>query len=242
MIAIDVIVYRPTSIWLIFFNLSADPAEPEIIEPLLPSNNGQQAQQPQQSHTTHERFEVDHAQTPHATQVAEQPQTSHETNVAKKPPRIPQKNGSPPPNPVATYSVPRKDSPKEETHTEQSFSSRFMSSSSFKSSTRYSPVYKSPENHVDELKNRFEAMNERLRISFIGGRPSPHVTFSDDINPSVGSDTERDSDVNIQQIESTVSSISGGPSGSSAVNSPEAARTRRDPRGNWRVEQYETDF
>lgn len=91
---------------------------------------------------------------------------------------------------------------------------------------------------MEELKNRFQAMNERLRISFVGDRPSPHVTFSDDINPSVGSDTERESDVNIQQIESTVSSISGGPSGSSTVNSPEA---RRDPR-NWRVEQYETDF
>lgn len=94
---------------------------------------------------------------------------------------------------------------------------------------------------MDELKNRFQAMNERLRISLVNDRPTPHVTFSDDINPSVGSDTERDSDVNIQQLESAVSSISGGPSGSSAVNSPETKRNRRDPR-DWRVEQYETDF
>lgn len=108
------------------------------------------------------------------------------------------------------------------------------------SSQKYSPVYKVPGNHIEELNSRLRDLNGRVRISFIGSK-SQEVTYGNDINPSVGSDTEKESDMNIQQLESTVSSLSGLASGSSTVNSPEAAQQRRNPT-NWHIQQQETDF
>lgn len=112
---------------------------------------------------------------------------------------------------------------------------RLVTTAQSKSPTaRYSPVYKQPppENHIEELNLRLKTLNERVQINLISG----------DINPSVGSDTEKELDINIQQLESTVSSLSGFPSGSSTVNSPEEAKKRRHQDKNWHVEKYETDF
>lgn len=119
----------------------------------------------------------------------------------------------------------------------QTFQNRFtMASNSNSSSVRYSPVYKNPETHVEELNFRLKAMNERV-YSNDDVQPIPS-----DINPSVGSDNEKESELNIRQLESSVSSLSGLPSGSSTVNSPETVQNRRHAGANWRVEHYETDF
>lgn len=111
---------------------------------------------------------------------------------------------------------------------------------------RYSPVYKQPpENHIEELNLRLRTLNERVQITLIDARngvSGEPADQSGDINPSVGSDTEKELEINIQQLESTVSSLSGLPSGSSTVNSPEEAKKRRHQDKNWHVERYETDF
>lgn len=122
-------------------------------------------------------------------------------------------------------------------HVKETQSSRFISSIQ-SSSLRYSPVYKNPENHIEELNFRLKTLNNRAHgfseedEGDVGGaQPIPS-----DINPSVGSDNEKDSDLNIRQMESSVSSLSGLPS---EINSPE---NRRHAGANWRVEQYETNF
>lgn len=51
------------------------------------------------------------------------------------------------------------------------------------------------------------------------------IETNDDINPSVGDNSDKDSDVNIQHLESTVSSLSGH--SSSAITSPEIKRNKR---------------
>lgn len=108
---------------------------------------------------------------------------------------------------------------------------------------RYSPVYKQPENHIEELNLRLKSINERVHIKLTEIHGSNSVLDAqamrgDDINPSVGSDTEKEIDINIQHLESTVSPL---PSlSSTAVNSPDAAANRRNP--NWHIERYETDF
>lgn len=121
-----------------------------------------------------------------------------------------------------------------------------MSASSTTSSTQYSPVYKlTPDNHVDELKTRFQAMNQNIRISLIGDRasPQPQATSGDGIQQSIGSDTERESDTGVQHVRSTASSISGVHSDSSSVHSPKTKRnTHSRDRAKWHVEQHETDF
>lgn len=184
----------------------------EIIQPLLPTNSDQ---------------DVDTVDRP-PVNVSTQPATE------ATPPQVPQEHF---PSTSVGVLNPHYSSPKG-AFVDRSFSSRFMSSTSTSSSTRYSPVYKEPENHVDELKTRFKSMNERVRISFVGDKPTSSHTVSD-VNPSVGSDTEREPDVNIQQLESTVSSLSGTPS--STVHSPEAKRNRGETT-KWHVEQRETDF
>lgn len=132
------------------------------------------------------------------------------------------------------------------TEVKQSMTGRFVSAIRSKSpNLRYSPVYKQiPDNHIEELSLRLKTLNDRVQINLIGARNGvleEQAILSSDINPSVGSDTEKESDINIQQLESTVSSL-GLPSGSSTVNSPEAAKSRRNEDKNWHVERYETDF
>lgn len=117
----------------------------------------------------------------------------------------------------------------------QSLSSRFMASTSKRPITRYSPVYKVPETHIEELNLRLKALNDQDPNEGVAARAILGV----DINPSVGSDTEKEAELNIQQLESSVSSLSGLPSGSSAVNSPEAIRNQDK---SWRIERHETDF
>lgn len=131
------------------------------------------------------------------------------------------------------------------TEVKQSMAGRFISTIRSKSpNLRYSPVYKQPDNHIEELSLRLKSLNERVQIKLTdanNGVLSEQTILASDINPSVGSDTEKGSDINIQQLESTVSSL-GLPSGSSTVNSPEAAKSRRNDDKNWHVERYETDF
>lgn len=113
---------------------------------------------------------------------------------------------------------------------------------------RYSPVYKQPDNHIEELNFRLKSINDRIHIkltetdgnSVLGAQ----ALRGDDINPSVGSDTEKEVDINIQHLESTVSSLSPMPSSmnSSAFNSPETATNRRNRNKNWHAERIETDF
>lgn len=120
-------------------------------------------------------------------------------------------------------------------------------SSSRSSSYKYSPVYKKlPETHVEELNLRLQSLNKRIQINLTEngqGTNQPHSTFVKDINPSVG-DIPSDSDINIRQLESSLSSLSGLPSGSSTVNSPEIARSLRAdrPAPKWHVEARETNF
>lgn len=136
------------------------------------------------------------------------------------------------------------------TEVTQSSSNRYeVSSHSKLSSLRYSPVYKMSQNHIEELNFRLQALNQRVNVTFdesdgatagaVGG-----VALSGDINPSVGSDIEKESDINIHQLESSISSLSGLPTGSSTINSPEAIRTQSKhvEDRNWRVERYETNF
>lgn len=129
------------------------------------------------------------------------------------------------------------------TEVKQSMSGRYVSTAQSKSPVfRYSPVYKQPDGHIEELNLRLKSLNERVQINLTSPNDGAHAILSGDINPSVGSDTEKESDVNIQQLESTVSSLSGVQSGSSMVNSPETAHNRRLKDENWRVERIETDF
>lgn len=126
----------------------------------------------------------------------------------------------------------------------QTFSNRFtMTTHSDLSSVRYSPVYKNSEAHIEELNFRLKALNDRVHSDENGEGAVGGQAIPSDINPSVGSDTEKESDLNIQQLESSISSLSGLPSApSSAVNSPEAVQNRRHAGANWRIEHYETDF
>lgn len=114
---------------------------------------------------------------------------------------------------------------------------------------RYSPVYKQPENHIEELNFRLKSINDRIHIKLTETDGSSNSVLGaqalrgDDINPSVGSDTEKEVDINIQHLESTVSSISPMPSSvnSTAFNSPDTAANRRNQNQNWH-ERYETAF
>lgn len=175
--------------------------------------------------------------TPPVTTTSEQPQTSPHVVDSSLPHQItPQMIRGP--------------------YTERHFASQFMSSSSTRSSTRYSPVYKTPENHVDELKTRFQAMNQNIRISLIGDRLSPQ---SVDVQQSIGSDVERESDTGAStgaglgtgagagtgayQIRSPASSLSGALSDTSSISSPKLKRNMHSrDRVKWHVEQHETDF
>lgn len=129
------------------------------------------------------------------------------------------------------------------TQVKQTLSNRFAMSAE-SSSVRYSPVYKNPENHIEELNFRLKTLNEQVYSNYSGngndavGGPIP----ISDINPSVGSDNDKESELNIRQLESSISSLSGLPSGSSVVHSPEVVRNRQQLDKNWHIERYETDF
>lgn len=128
------------------------------------------------------------------------------------------------------------------TQVKQSLASRFVMSTQSKASTvRYSPVYKSTtEPHIEELNLRLKTLNGNTYSNYSEHDAIGAQGTVPDINPSVGSDNEKESDVNIRQLESSVSSLSGLPS---AINSPESVRNRITKlEENWRVERYETDF
>lgn len=126
------------------------------------------------------------------------------------------------------------------------FGTKFKSKSPV--TLRYSPVYKDPENHIEELNFRLKSLNDRIHIKLTETNDASalgaQAMRGDDVNPSVGSDTEKEIDINIQLLESTVSSLSPLPSSNStAVNSPEnMAFNRRNKDKNWHAERYETDF
>lgn len=129
------------------------------------------------------------------------------------------------------------------TRMRQSMASRFVSSTKQNTeTTRYSPVYKPPDNHIEELNFRLRSINDRVHIKFTDVDSGVSVLGAqamrgDDINPSVGSDTDKETEINIQQLESTVSPL---PSmGSSAVNSPEVTRNQDK---KWVGGGYETDL
>lgn len=122
----------------------------------------------------------------------------------------------------------------------QSLTSRFVSANySNSSSLRYSPVYKNTENHIEELNFRLKSLNRVHDEDDVDGEAAGSQALPSDINPSVGSDNEKESELNIRQLESSVSSLSGLPS---SVNSPEDIQNRRHAGVNWRVERYETNF
>lgn len=129
------------------------------------------------------------------------------------------------------------------TQVKQTLSSQYAISAQSSSSVRYSPVYKNPENHIEELNFRLKTLNDQRNYGNLIGNGEGAVGGQlPDINPSVGSDNERESELNIRQLESSVSSISGLPSGSSTVNSPQAERNRQNLTKDWHIERYETDF
>lgn len=108
---------------------------------------------------------------------------------------------------------------------------------------RYSPVYKMSQTHIEELNFRLQSLNQRVHIDVVdSSNAGAAAILSGDINPSVGSDNEKETDLNIQQLESSVSSLSGLQTGSSTINSPEATHSQRVQEKSWRVERYETDF
>lgn len=89
---------------------------------------------------------------------------------------------------------------------------------------------KVPQNHIEELNFRLQRANQT-------------ATVSDDINPSIGDTSDKDSDVNIQQLESTVSSLDGHTS--STITSPEIARSKKrtkQPTATIAYKSIETDF
>lgn len=116
----------------------------------------------------------------------------------------------------------------------QSMANRLITSTdSTSSAVRYSPVYKPSPEHIEELNTRLQTLNRRVQINIA----EKHSEMFHDINPSVGSDTEKESELNIQQLESSVSSLSGIPSGST-VNSPEMPKDQRNT--HWPTDRFET--
>lgn len=141
------------------------------------------------------------------------------------------------PRPISP-AIQRVESPKPAktvTASHQSMANRFITSSaSTTSAVRYSPVYKASPEHIEELNMRLQTLNRRVQINI--AEKHSEMTYVNDINPSVGSDTEKESELNIQQLESSVSSLSGIPSGST-VNSPEMPKGQRT---HWPTDRFET--
>lgn len=97
---------------------------------------------------------------------------------------------------------------------------------------KYTQLARLPQNHIDELNFRLQTLNEHTEIQYAEVVASPMPAFGSDINPSVGDISDKESELNIRQLESTVSSLSGV--NSSTVGSPLSERTVHNRR--------ETDF
>lgn len=99
----------------------------------------------------------------------------------------------------------------------------FITSSATSSSIRrYSPVYKDaltsfPPGHIEELSMRLQSLNGHFQINLIGS----------DINPSVESDTNKEPELNVRNLESSISSMSGLTI--STTNSPEMLKNKPNP-------------
>lgn len=104
-----------------------------------------------------------------------------------------------------------------------------------------------PHNHIEELNFRLQSLNENVEIVLTETDPqvpgTTQRTFGSDINPSVGDISDKESDINIRQLESSVSSINGVNSGSATAESIYSSPvSRRDKPGPSRFVGPETDF
>lgn len=86
----------------------------------------------------------------------------------------------------------------------------------------YSQLARLPPNHIEELNFRLQTLNENTEVEYTQVIGSPMPTFGSDINPSVGDLSDKESEFNIRQLESTVSSLSGV--NSSNIGSPVTER------------------
>ena len=86
---------------------------------------------------------------------------------------------------------------------------------------KYTQLARLPQNHIDELNFRLQTLTEVTEVQY-AEVASPRPTFGSDINPSVGDISDKESELNIRQLESSVSSLSGV--NSSTVGSPLSAR------------------
>lgn len=109
------------------------------------------------------------------------------------------------------------------------------STPSTSSTVRYSPVYKASPEHIAELSTRLQTLNRHVQINI--AEKHSKMTYANYVNPSVESDTEKESKLNIKQLESSVSSLVGLPSGST-VNSPEMPKGQQNT--HWPTDRFET--
>lgn len=102
---------------------------------------------------------------------------------------------------------------------------------------KYTQLARLPPNHIEELNFRLQTLNgaEIEYAQVVVASPLP--TFGSDINPSVGDISDKESELNIRQLESTISSLSGV--NSSTIGSPLSERNQ--PQAQSRVGR-ETDF
>lgn len=111
---------------------------------------------------------------------------------------------------------------------------------------KYTYLQKLPhQNHIEELNFRLRSLEEHVEI--VSPQPSTsqeiQPTFGSDINPSVGDISDRESELNIRQLESSVSSINGANSGSAnaeSIYSSPVSRREKPDRAEFRAQ--ETDF
>lgn len=107
-----------------------------------------------------------------------------------------------------------------------------------RSPVKYSYLQKLPHNHIEELNFRLQQVE--ITATAIDPNSSDQRTFGSDINPSVGDISDKESDINIQQLESSISPInSGSVTAESIYSSPVS---RRDKPGPSRFTGPETDF
>lgn len=104
---------------------------------------------------------------------------------------------------------------------------------------KYTQLARLPPNHIEELNFRLQTLNESSEIEYaqVIASPLPMNSFGSDINPSVGDISDKESELNIRQLESTISSLSGV--NSSTIGSPLSERNQ--PHAQSRVGR-ETDF
>lgn len=114
------------------------------------------------------------------------------------------------------------------------------------SPVKYSYLQKLPHNHIEELNFRLQSLNEVEVVITEDDSNVPSEsqrTFGSDINPSVGDISDKESDINIRQLESSVGSINGVNSGSITAESIYSSPvSRHDKPGPSRFVGRETDF